>query len=785
MNSSRRWLVVATMAMAIMLGLLMQAVVAQEPARLQDHGVLSPQQASTWPPPYRVAMFEDLTTINYWAYFGRDSSVWNSYVLGQFVHSLFTLSDQRYDFIPRLASDFGSEPALQGGFWVTEVPLRQGIRWSDGTEFTAEDVTFTLQTCADLDLGDNWANQCPDALDHVGATSPYTVTYYFTEQPGLGLWQYGAATAPVLSKRYWEPIVEFAKTQADPADYLYSYDPWHEPTLGPFRLDEWVPGSHVDVGPHPDYYFQGLQVTEYANGAYQETLPGVYTFTAYGTPTGAVDLSFIVGPHVGSVQYGIYSDQEAAYQALLDGEVDYVLNPLGISQGLRDSLELDPHITTVLNQDYGMYYMAFNMRKAPMDVLEFRQAVATLIDRESFVNIAPGSIDPMWSFMPEGNVFWHNPAAPRIGEGLTRQERISDTVDLLTTAGFTWTVEPGWDAGGEQVIPGEGLHQGGAPVPEIELLSPNFDYDPIRATEALSIEHWLNEAGISVTAVLTDWDHLMGPIFVDVTFDTYILGWSLGNVAFPDYFEAFWHSRNDTVTTGNNNTTGYDSPVYDALCDAFMTTSDLEQARDDAFQMQVVLATDLPYVTLFTKRAFDAYLGERITFPYTETLGGLEFQSGMPDLVSFIPVQQTITTGGGTVQVPLANTEITFPANAFSETVVVSFTVAPPVPAGDLTGAGPVFDLSAVYSDTGQPASLEAGASYSTVITYGEIGLVNEQSLGLYWWDEGAGEWSLQGISNTVNVADNVVTAEINHLSLFALLGEIHRVYLPLALKNH
>jgi peptide/nickel transport system substrate-binding protein len=785
MNRSRRWLILATMAMAVMLVLLMEAVVAQEPARLQEHGIPSPQQASTWPPPYRVAMFEDLSTINYWAYLGPQSTVWNGYVLGQLVHSLFTLSDQRYDFIPRLAADFGSAPVLQGGLWLIEVPLRQGILWSDGHEFTAEDVVFTLQTCVDLDLGQNWPNQCPDALDHVEATGPYTVTYYFVEEPGLGLWQSGVAMAPVLPKHYWEPIVEYAKTQADPAGYLYIHHSWHEPTLGPFRLDKWVPGSQVEIVPNPHYYFQGLQVTEYANGAYQETLPGVYTFIAYGDPTGAVDLGFTVGPHVGSVQYSIYSDQEAVFQALLDGDVDYVLNPLAVPEETRLSLEQDPDVTTALNQAYGMGYLAFNMRKPPMDVLAFRQAVATLMDRESFVNIAPGNIDPLWSVIPEGNVFWHNPATPRMGEGLTRQERISDTVDLLTTAGFTWTVEPSWDPVGQQVLPGEGLHYGGARVPEIELLSLNYDYDPIRATEALSIEQWLNEAGISVTAVLTDFSHIVGSVFGDVTFDTYILGWSLGSVAFPSHFESFWHSRNDTATTGNSNTPGYNNPVYDTLCDDFMTTSDLQQARDDAFQMQVILATDLPYVTLHTTRVFDAYLGERITFPYTETLSGLEHQSGMPDLVQFPPVEGEVDPEGGMLDVPLADTTFTFPAGTFSETVGVRYTVQQPSATGELVGAGPFFDLSAVYSDTGQPAEVEPGHSYTVEIHYGNTRSTVEDTMGLYWRDEGSGAWSQEGISSTVNALADMVIAQVDHFSLFALLGETNRVYLPLVLRNH
>jgi hypothetical protein len=321
-------------------------------------------------------------------------------------------------------------------------------------------------------------------------------------------------------------------------------------------------------------------------------------------------------------------------------------------------------------------------------------------------------------------------------------------------------------------------------VPEIELLAPNFQYDPIRATQALSIGQWLDEAGIAVTVILTDSGSIVQRVFGDVDFDTYIFGWSLGNIAFPDYFESFWHSRNDTATTGHNNTPGYNNPVYDAICDDFMTTSDLQQARDDAFQMQDILATELPYLTLHTTQVFDAYYHEWISFPYTETLDGLEGAGGMPALVQFLVASTTVEPSGGTLEVPLADTAFAFPAGTFSETVVVSYTVQQPSTTGELVGAGSFFDLSAIYSATGQPAEVEPGHSYTVEIHYGNIGSTIEDTLGLYWWDESTSTWSQEGIVNAVDTQANVVTAQVDHFSLFALLGETNRVYLPLLLKN-
>ena len=96
----------------------------------------------------------DLTTTNYWSYLGKDGTIWNLYVLGGTKPSLYSYSAQRFDWVPSLASDFPT-PLVEetvGGetLWTTEVPLKQGVKWSDGSDVTAEDFAFTAQTAADL-----------------------------------------------------------------------------------------------------------------------------------------------------------------------------------------------------------------------------------------------------------------------------------------------------------------------------------------------------------------------------------------------------------------------------------------------------------------------------------------------------------------------------------------------------------------------------------------------------------------------------------------------------------
>ena len=51
--------------------------------------------------------------------------------------------------------------------------------------------------------------------------------------------------------------------------------------------------------------------------------------------------------------------------------------------------------------------------------------------------------------------------------------------------------------------------------------------------------------------------------------------------------------------------------------------------------MQEFLAEDLPWVVLFTTPIVETFRSERIEFPYTDYLGGLQEVGGLPSIVTF------------------------------------------------------------------------------------------------------------------------------------------------------
>ncbi len=606
---------------------------------------------------YLVGIFEDITSLNYWQANGPDNTVWNSYILGPQRISMYSLSEKTFQFVPGIASGMPGELTQEGDYWTATIALRQDVMWSDGTPVTAKDMAFMADTAMRFGLiAGNWgAWYDAGYLDHIEAVDDYTVKIVYHTKPGMARHQYGTLMAPILAEHFWKPLVDAAAAplegltkpaadaaQADKDAYaakeveaqnnLYAIDPTGESLAGAFTFVKWEKGAFAENAAHAGYYGTGTTVTEYVNGAYQETQAEV-SFTLYGEATGDKALEFTVGPHVASAVYTIYGSQDAAILALRAGEIDFMLNPLGLQRGLLSQVEGDSNLTVIKNSVNGFRYMAFNHRRQPMNDCSFRQAVAVLIDKEFVTNtILQGIAFSQYTVVPSGNAAWYFEDVPLLGKGLTREQRINLAVAILKQAGYTWEggVEPTWDADNRMVAPGGALIMpDGTPVPPLTMLAPSPGYDPLRSTFAIWIEAWLNEAGIPLTAKLEGFNVIVPKIFTEQNFDFYILGWSLG--MFPDYVRDFFHSEG-AVPDGNN-AAGYMNPEFDAASDKLLECDSFETCKPISDQLQITLATELPYVVLFDTGVIEAYRSASVEYPYTDVLSGLQYFSGMPATV--------------------------------------------------------------------------------------------------------------------------------------------------------
>jgi len=582
------------------------------------------------PVTWTIGFPDDITSLNVWDIMGPASTAYNFYAMLNQYPALMALSDQRFDYVPTLAKGFPSDVVQEGNFWTATVEMADGAIWSDGESIDANDVVFTIATALEFELPGNWgSNIDSEVIDRAEAVDQFTVKFYFKSKPGLSRWQYGLAQTIIVAEHYWAPLVATARGEAEVIDRqnaLYGIKPVDEPKAGELIFEKWEPGAFVSLKKNPAYYWQDSTVVEYASGAYAETVGGK-TFNAYGDPGGDVSLELTRSVDADAVNYSVFSSQDAAILALRAGEIDYFLSPLGLTAGLKQQVTGQPGIATIENPSNGFRYLAFNLRRAPMDNAAFRKAVATLIDKEFLCEkILQNAAFPIYTAVPEGNGFWWNPDVPQVGKGLTREERINEVVTLLTAAGFTWETQPAWNPDGRKVDAGSGLKDpSGNPVTELEILTPSAGYDPLRATSGIWIEQWLKEAGIPVKANLTGFNVIVPRVFEEQDFDMWILGWGL--TIYPDYLADFFHSNQAVL--GGLNAGGYSKPEFDAMADDFTSETDLNAARVKAFTLQEYLADDLPYVTLFATPIIEAYRTETVNFAFTDVLDGLQnyFQS--------------------------------------------------------------------------------------------------------------------------------------------------------------
>ncbi|WP_324715519.1 ABC transporter substrate-binding protein [Carboxydochorda subterranea] len=595
---------------------------------------------------YETAIFEEPTTLNVFAGLGPQATVWNSYVTyGIYYGMLYGNAAPTWVWAPSLAADVPTplKEVTEGGttLYTSDVPIRTGIRWSDGTPFTADDVVFTYDTLLKFDadkLGGNWASYAPKTvLARVEKLSQYKVRFFLKKKPGLADWQYGILQAPIVQKKLWEPIVQKALKDADPVKSLLAADVKQPDAIGGLKFGRWERGAFFENVVNPYTSFRGETSEFFKNGGFRLSNPKLNFkwATTDPTPSGEVTLKYTEGPYVDNVIYRIYQNQNAAVLALLNGEVSYIFNSLGLQRGFQTQLQANPNVEIIRNNTNGFRYLSFNMRREPFSIKEFRQAIATLIDRDFVTkDVLQGVAFPLATVVPPGNAFWYNPEVKIWGQGMTRGERVQAAMELLKKAGFKWRKEPVIkDAKKDQYEPGEGLLlPNGEPVKPFEMLAPAPGYDPLRATFALWIERWVADLGIPLRVRLTDFNTISSKVYDEQDFDMYMLGWSLA--LFPDHIYLFFHSSQ--AEAGGFNAGGYNNPEFDKVAEALKDASDLETARKYAFEGQRFLAEEVPYIVLFDTPVMEAYRKDQVKYPYTQVLGGLQYVYGLQATVQLM-----------------------------------------------------------------------------------------------------------------------------------------------------
>ena len=102
---------------------------------------------------YKMAIFSDPQTQNYWNYLDTETDVWTQYVMSGQAVSLFSISYPNYQLTTGMAAELVEVAVNNGdGTFTYTVPMVEGFEWSNGDPITANDMVWTFNTVNDLGL---------------------------------------------------------------------------------------------------------------------------------------------------------------------------------------------------------------------------------------------------------------------------------------------------------------------------------------------------------------------------------------------------------------------------------------------------------------------------------------------------------------------------------------------------------------------------------------------------------------------------------------------------------
>lgn len=299
--------------------------------------------------------------------------------------------------------------------WTTDdgrryvLHLRQGVSFSDGHPFTAEDVTFSFEAV----YHPSTASPLADSLEVGGrplrarALASHEVEIEFPVPYGPGLRMLDGL--PIYPRHRLEAALR-AGTLA--AAWGPTTPPADMAGLGPFVLTSYEPGQRLVFDRNPHYWRTG------ANG---ERLP-------------LLDRLLLE----------IVPDQNAELLRLQAGHVDLMQNELRPEDYLPLKREAEAgrlHLLDV-GSSLDTHLLWFNLAPTRADArpwlrrTEMRQAISHAVDRQSFVNtVYLGAADPAWGPVTRANSQWYTPEAWEVDHDPARARDLLAQIGLRDTDG--------------------------------------------------------------------------------------------------------------------------------------------------------------------------------------------------------------------------------------------------------------------------------------------------------------------------------------------------------------
>ena len=261
--------------------------------------------------------------------------------------------------------------------------MRDGLKWSDGTDLTAKDFEYTFKRMVNPDTAAPYAETCLGMIDGFDAAAGFPdADGNPTAEPNPDALNVkasddGKTLTIVLSYpcSYFDKMAAFASmSPVQQATVEANGDAWcTEPDTyicnGPYCISEWVPSERIVLAKNPNY-------------------------------VGGWDSSKIVSD---TITLLLLEDSSAAYAAYNSGEAQLVKDvPTDEIPSLTKAEDGgDFYVDTIL----GTYYLSLNDQKEPFTDPNVRKALSLAIDRDYVANtIMQGTYTPAYNLVGPGIV---------------------------------------------------------------------------------------------------------------------------------------------------------------------------------------------------------------------------------------------------------------------------------------------------------------------------------------------------------------------------------------------
>ena len=302
----------------------------------------------------------------------------------------------------------------------------------------------------------------------------------------------------------------------------------------------------------------------------------------------------VKGPYVDEIILPIIMDQEARIIAIQRGDIH--VNP-GLTQPSHiNRLMADPNIEITVSPGYHMFYLGFNMRRAPLNDITVRRAIAHAINRDEIIlSLFEGYMLPLAEFVPPASPFFNpDTDVAYYDPELAKQ--------ILDDAGYIM------GPNGVRIDPATGQE-----LRRMTIMTPTMEVAATSAMLGEMVAETLRGIGLPVYAEPIDFNVLLDRLDTDLggdrDFDMYALAWSLGR--FPTHLYSLFHSKFDVP--GANNMPGLRDAQFDAAAERVWTPRNLDEAMDAAYEAQEILSWLQPYVPLYSRPYMDAFRKDIVT----------------------------------------------------------------------------------------------------------------------------------------------------------------------------